>query len=154
MPHIVIYAKVPTHPFWPAKAIRYIAENKTVLVKFFGTHDYGFPPLKNCYLLSETYPGKEPNTAQYNAAKDELEKHIRKIKCKFTGLFRYFPFKTFLLLEFLKPEYQPTVVIKRDAFIDFSARYSKSFDELMSIFSEIRQEQPPQKTCDSPEKEE
>ncbi|RWS01893.1 protein kinase C-binding protein 1-like isoform 2 [Dinothrombium tinctorium] len=89
-PHILVYAKLGSHPFWPAKVMKYDGQ-KEVLCRFFGSHDCAFVPINRCVLLSEEYPDKEPSTKNYFTAKSELCSHIRKIKCRFPLKFRYAP---------------------------------------------------------------
>ena len=36
--HVIVWAKVKGHPFWPSKVIKPNQQNNSVLVRFFGTH--------------------------------------------------------------------------------------------------------------------
>ena len=37
IPHLIVWAKLKGHPYWPAKAMRCV--NGSVDVRFFGAHD-------------------------------------------------------------------------------------------------------------------
>ncbi|RWS22318.1 hypothetical protein B4U80_13576 [Leptotrombidium deliense] len=91
-PHSLVYAKLGNHPFWPSKVVHFNAEQNKVVVKFFGSHQLGFVTLKNCYRLSTKYPDPdklEPKSHSFKKAKEELERHIGKVKCRFGGFKGY-----------------------------------------------------------------
>lgn len=56
-PHLLIWAKQRTYPFWPAKLMRYNSENNTVDVRYFGEEHYrAVLPIKDCLLFSQRNP--------------------------------------------------------------------------------------------------
>lgn len=88
-PHILLWAKLKSFPYWPAKAM-VINSAQLVSVRFFGDHDRAWVPVKDCYL----YSFKDPNTFIKNKRNNiaesikEVEFHISKIKARF-GAFNY-----------------------------------------------------------------
>lgn len=50
-PHLLVWAKFETYPFWPAKIIS-VVRNK-VYVRFFGEYEYGDLSVKDVFLLSK-----------------------------------------------------------------------------------------------------
>lgn len=88
-PHILLWAKLKSFPYWPAKAM-VINSAQLVSVRFFGDHDRAWVPVKDCYL----YSSKDPNTCIKNKRSNiaesikEVEFHISKIKSRF-GAFNY-----------------------------------------------------------------
>lgn len=53
-PHMIVWAKLSTYPYWPAKLMR-VNEN-FVRVQFFGDHKYADISVKNCFLYSRSSP--------------------------------------------------------------------------------------------------
>lgn len=88
-PHILLWAKLKSFPYWPAKAM-VTNSAQLVSVRFFGDHDRAWVPVKDCYL----YSFKDPNTFIKNKRNNiaesikEVEYHISKIKARF-GAFNY-----------------------------------------------------------------
>lgn len=57
IPHILVWAKTRTYPYWPAKMIRYNSDEKTVDVRYFGgEHLRAVVPVKDCLLYSKRNP--------------------------------------------------------------------------------------------------
>lgn len=61
-PHLLIFAKTPDNPLWPAKVMQ--IKGDLVNVEFFGDHTQADIPAKDCFLYSERLPGR--NTKQEN----------------------------------------------------------------------------------------
>lgn len=55
-PHLMVWAKMKGHPYWPAKAIA--MKNYSVDVRFFGDHEGAFLPIENVLLYSSANPNK------------------------------------------------------------------------------------------------
>lgn len=56
-PHLVIWAKYSTYPYWPGKLMS--ADDKMVDVQFFGDHTFETVSVDNCFIYSEKHPEKE-----------------------------------------------------------------------------------------------
>lgn len=68
-PHLLIWAKPPGYPFWPAKAM-YERDGK-IHVRFFEDHTIASLDPTNCYLYSVETPEKEkPTIETYQQAMD------------------------------------------------------------------------------------
>lgn len=69
-PHLLIWAKYLTYPYWPAKLMS--ADDKMVDVQFFGDHTFETVPVDNCLIYSEQHPEKETMdfTDLYEAAQE------------------------------------------------------------------------------------
>ena len=91
IPHILVWAKLKTYPFWPAKAMRVNIEDN-VDVRFFGAHDRAWIPLKNVYLYSEEAPivGKAKKASNLENCLEEVDLYIKNATEKF-GKFEYAP---------------------------------------------------------------
>lgn len=53
-PHLLVWAKIGTYPYWPAKVLSY--SDKCVSVEFFGDHSTAELEVGNCFLYSKEYP--------------------------------------------------------------------------------------------------
>ncbi|XP_054706557.1 uncharacterized protein LOC129216368 [Uloborus diversus] len=53
-PHVLIWAKLKGHPFWPSKCLKVI--DGKAQIQFFGTHDKNCVEANTCYLLSRNHP--------------------------------------------------------------------------------------------------
>ncbi|RWS24457.1 hypothetical protein B4U80_13218 [Leptotrombidium deliense] len=92
-PHLLVYAKVPKFPLWPAKVLDNRPNKEQLFCRFFGTKDECWVSAEKCYLLSEEYPGKtEPKVDKsFLQAKEELEKHVQNLISQFPSKFRFPP---------------------------------------------------------------
>ncbi|XP_055306189.1 uncharacterized protein LOC129570556 [Sitodiplosis mosellana] len=80
-PHLLVFAKTPANPFWPAKVM--LINGKMVNVEFFGDHTQADIPAEDCFLYSERLPGRNTKKDEFITAKKELNEHIGNIKKKF-----------------------------------------------------------------------
>lgn len=62
-PHLLIWAKYLTYPYWPGKLMS--ADDEKVDVQFFGDHTFESVPADNCLIYSEQHPAKETITSKY-----------------------------------------------------------------------------------------
>lgn len=61
-PHILVWAKQPSYPYWPAKLMRCNSDKKTVDIWYFGgNHTRAVLGEKDCLLYSE----KSPKATKY-----------------------------------------------------------------------------------------
>ncbi|CAG0891069.1 unnamed protein product [Darwinula stevensoni] len=91
-PHVLIWARMRSFPFWPGKAMR--CTNGSVDVRFFGAHDRAWVPLKHCFLYSTECPGSTRNRRfRQGIPFKEIQAYISKVTAKF-GPFRISPPKT------------------------------------------------------------
>ncbi|KAI1289793.1 Protein kinase C-binding protein 1 [Halotydeus destructor] len=104
-PHVLVFARLKGHPFWPAKAVRVDATKNEVDCRFFGAHDRAWVPYDSVVLMSETYAWNKPkgHKSKLDAALGEVKEHVQKLGEKFPGLHCYAqakqpfnPNKTFL----------------------------------------------------------
>lgn len=60
VPHLLLWVKIKSNEYWPAKLMSFDADKKKVSVQFFGDYKrYVLEITRNsCYLYSEEYPGK------------------------------------------------------------------------------------------------
>lgn len=57
-PHLLVWAKLSGHPYWPAKVIGFTSTANRLDVRFFGgDHDMANVSPHDCYL----YPSRNPN---------------------------------------------------------------------------------------------
>lgn len=57
VPHLLIWAKQRTFPYWPAKLMRFNQRDNTIDVRYFGDdHLRAVLPAKNCLLFSRQNP--------------------------------------------------------------------------------------------------
>lgn len=54
VPHLLVWAKTPGHPYWPAKVIA--IRNGMVDVRYFGIHQRSFIAEENIFLYSRENP--------------------------------------------------------------------------------------------------
>lgn len=131
-PHMLLWAKLKSFPYWPAKAMVVNAQ-QLVSVRFFGDHDRAWVPVKDCYL----YSSKDPNTCVKNKRNNiaesikEVELHISKIKARF-GVFNYAamrelfdPSNLDVQLEAMIPKWETCTVTTKIEF-DAASNTSKS----------------------------
>lgn len=88
-PHLLVWAKTKTDPYWPAKLYS-SRENDSSFVAFFGrTNPTAIIENEKLLLLSEEYPGKEMHARNkkkkqaqdnFNISMEELNQHINKLK--------------------------------------------------------------------------
>lgn len=88
IPHILVWAKLRGHPYWPGKAMSTTGDN--VDVRFFGDHNRALVPVNSCFLYSKEMPKKQKKTKELAIAMNEIEMHIEKLKSKY-GEFIYPP---------------------------------------------------------------
>ncbi|KRT80953.1 PHD finger motif containing protein [Oryctes borbonicus] len=112
-PHILLWAKLKSFPYWPAKAMSTNSQGM-VDVRFFGAHDRAWVPFKECYL----YSLKDPNSHKQMKndiieCVKELEVHIENLKMVY-GEFHCAPYRTpydpeneVQQLQLLLPTYKP-----------------------------------------------
>lgn len=56
-PHLLVWAKQKTYPYWPAKLMSVNAEQNTVNVRYFDVnHTRAVLPPNDCYMYSEDCP--------------------------------------------------------------------------------------------------
>lgn len=93
-PHILLWAKLKSFPYWPAKAM-VVNPQQLVSVRFFGDHDRAWVPVKDCFLYSDKDPNINLKSKRNNIAESikELDIHIEKIRAKF-GDFKYMELRT------------------------------------------------------------
>lgn len=65
-PHLLVFAKLPNYPLWPAKVMS-INGNKA-LVTFFGDHTQEDIPLTKCFLYSDEFISENSNDDQLDDA--------------------------------------------------------------------------------------
>ncbi|RWS17204.1 hypothetical protein B4U79_17716 [Dinothrombium tinctorium] len=88
-PHILVYAKYRSFPYWPAKVLKYSKNNDSVYCRFFGSHDHALVPIGRCLLLTKDYPGTEPRLKGYIKAKEDLKNHLRELNKCFPERFKF-----------------------------------------------------------------
>lgn len=92
-PHLPIWAKYSTYPYWPGKLMS--ADDKMVDVQFFGDHTFETVPVDNCLIYSEQHPEKE--TFQFRSDFEDAQE----VRGMFQGEFRclhFFSTKRFHLV--------------------------------------------------------
>lgn len=65
-PHMPVFAKVGTFPFWPAKVMS--VEGHLVNVEFFGDHSQAFVESDKCLLYAVRLPGRKVKSDEYKHA--------------------------------------------------------------------------------------
>ncbi|KAI1301445.1 Protein kinase C-binding protein 1 [Halotydeus destructor] len=89
-PHILVWAKVTGHPFWPGKLVRLSASKKDADIRFFGGHERAWVPVESCFPLTEgNLNPKSKSQKKMDAALQELKDHIKKVETK---IGRQYPF--------------------------------------------------------------
>lgn len=92
-PHVLCWAKMNTYQPWPGKLLRVV--NDLADIRFFGEHDRAWVPLKQCFVLSETYPNEKKTKSNriFDQSLVELNSHIERLKQVY-GHFHYAPSRT------------------------------------------------------------
>ncbi|XP_031634382.1 protein kinase C-binding protein 1-like [Contarinia nasturtii] len=85
-PHLILWAKQRTYPYWPAKLLRYNGDNNTFDVRYFGgAHLRAILPVKDCLLYSRQNPSTSIGRLKgsLNEAVKEAECYIKKLIAKY-----------------------------------------------------------------------
>lgn len=78
-PHILVWAKQRTYPYWPAKLMRYNSDQNTVDVRYFGDENLrAVIPAKDCLLYSQRSPSSSIGSHR-NSLNDAIEVRCSKI---------------------------------------------------------------------------
>ncbi|XP_031635445.1 uncharacterized protein LOC116348555 [Contarinia nasturtii] len=110
-PHLLIWAKQRTFPYWPAKLMRYHADSKNVDVRYFGgDHLRAILPAKDCLLYSRDNPSANNNRHKDKLmeATKEAEHYIENL-IKNYRLFNYAEPATFLRGDMLERHLYDTI---------------------------------------------
>jgi hypothetical protein len=96
---LLVWAKIPGYPFWPAKVLRIVDEQRQQFdVRFFGEHDRALVDINKCFWLSKLLPGcnkitkitgRIKNTIQLGII--EVNEHINRLEIKFKSSFNFAP---------------------------------------------------------------
>lgn len=78
-PHLLVWAKASTHPFWPAKVIAR-ARNK-LDVRFFGQHEMSIVHPNNCFLFS----WENPNRLRNQRIRSDIDTIMKVIHFKYAN---------------------------------------------------------------------
>lgn len=73
-PHLLVWAKIESYPYWPAKVMSY--NDKHVSVEFFDEHSTAEVEVGNCLLYSKEYPLNRTPPASITAAIMVMLKHV------------------------------------------------------------------------------
>lgn len=57
-PHLIVWAKAHTYPYWPAKLMS--AQENEADVQFFGDHSHMTIPIEKCFIFSKKHPSNKP----------------------------------------------------------------------------------------------
>lgn len=71
-PHLLVWAKLTGHPYWPAKVIGITTTSNHLDVRFFGDHDMAKVSPQDCFL----YPSKNPNKPLEASVEEQVKASV------------------------------------------------------------------------------
>ncbi|XP_055326800.1 MYND-type zinc finger-containing chromatin reader Zmynd8-like isoform X2 [Sitodiplosis mosellana] len=85
-PHLVLWAKYATYPYWPAKLFKIHEGRKPLEVYFFKEYNSARVSYEDCFLYSKGDPNiyfTDKDKAGISAAAEEANRYIQNIEAKF-----------------------------------------------------------------------
>lgn len=86
-PHLLVWAKLSGHPYWPAKVIGITSTSNALDVRFFGEHDMAKISPQDCFL----YPSKNPNRHLETSIEQQVKSSVAVSIC-FASIVLFFYF--------------------------------------------------------------